>query len=124
MNKPLPRLLFRWFVNSLGLWAAAWLFARVSYEGGAPTLIIAGFILSIVNGLLKPLLVVLSLPAILLSLGLFMLVINGFLILLMSWLYPSFQIDGLWAALLAGIVIALVNYIVTLIIEDKGSTPS
>ena len=119
MSKPFSRLAFRWFVNSLGLWVAAGVFDKINYNNRIATIIIAGLILSIINALIKPLIVILSLPAILFSLGLFMFVINGFMVYLLSKLYPSFEVGSFLSAMLAGMVIGLVNYLVTVIIEDK-----
>jgi putative membrane protein len=113
----LMRFLIRWFVSSLGLWiAAGFLGGRLSYGGSIGVIIVAGIVLSILNILIKPFLVLISLPAILLSLGLFMIVINGLTVFLTSKLYPSLQLTSFWAAIFAGIVIGLVNYLVTLII--------
>jgi putative membrane protein len=68
--------------------------------------------------LLKPLLIFLSIPAILISLGLFMLVVNGLLILITSWLYSSLYVKNLGVAIIAGIIIGLVNYLVSRVLED------
>ncbi|PID31922.1 hypothetical protein CR970_03500 [Candidatus Saccharibacteria bacterium] len=116
----MKRFAMRWFVSSLGLWIAAGLLGaeRIAYDGMA-AIIIAGLVLAVVNGIIKPLVVILSLPAILFTLGLFMLVINGFMVMLASWLYGGLQVTNLWAAVLAGMVIGLVNYLVNVILEDR-----
>ena len=113
------RFLIRWLISSLGLWVAGMLFAGVNYTGGTRAILISGLVLAIVNAVIRPLVVILSLPAILFTLGLFMVVINGFTVLLASWVYPSLQISSFWAAILAGIVIGLVNYLVTAILEGR-----
>ncbi len=111
------RFLVRWFVCSLGLWiAAGFLGGRLNYGGSFEVIVIAGIVLAILNILIKPFLILVSLPAILLTLGLFMIVINGLTVFLTSKLYPSLQLSSFWAAIVAGIVIGLVNYLVTLII--------
>jgi putative membrane protein len=116
----LARLLIRWLVCSLGLWiAAALLGGRIDYGSKMGVIIIAGLILAIANAIIKPLLILLSLPAVLLTLGLFIIVINGLMVLLVSALYPSLQVNGFGSAVLAGIVIGLVNYLVTAILESK-----
>ncbi len=79
----------------------------------------SGLILALINSVIKPLVVLLSLPAILLTLGLFMIVINGFSVLLASWLYDPLHIENFWTAMLAGVIIGLVNYLVTAILEAK-----
>lgn len=121
MKRPfLYRFLLRWLVSSLGLWiAAALLGSSISYGGSAGVIVIAGLVLAIFNTILKPIIIVLSLPAILLTLGIFMLVVNGFTVYLVSRLYPSLHIASFWAAIFAGIVIGLVNYLVTAILEDN-----
>ncbi len=117
---PLSRFIIRWFVCSLGLWmAAGFLAQKITYDSGLGVVIVAGMILAIVNVIIKPLVVILSLPAILFSLGLFMIVINGLMVLFVSWVYPPLEVDNFGAAMLAGMVIGLVNYLVTTILEEK-----
>ncbi len=116
---PFTRFAIRWFVCSLGLWIAAGLLGqRITFQGSG-IIIIAGLLLAIVNIIIKPFIVILSLPAILFSLGLFMIVINGLMVLLVSWLYEPLQVNNFGAAMLAGMVIGLVNYLVTTILEEK-----
>lgn len=120
MKKPFSRFLIRWFVCSLGLWiAAALLGDRINYGQSSGVIIISGLILAVVNAIIKPLVILLSLPAILFSLGLFMIVINGFMVILVSKLYSSLHVTNFGAAMLAGMVIGLVNYLVTTILEEK-----
>ncbi|HEY1835472.1 MAG TPA: phage holin family protein [Candidatus Saccharimonadales bacterium] len=115
---PLYRLLVRWVVCSLGLWIAAGLLgSRVTYESRIGVIIVAGLVLAIVNAIIRPIIIILSLPAILFSLGLFMIVINGFTVFLASKLYTPLHVTNFWAAMLAGIIIGLVNYLVTTILE-------
>ena len=114
------RFLLRWFVNGLGLWLAARLFTdSISLTGGFAALAGGGFVLSIVNAFIKPLIVVLSLPAILLSLGLFMVVVNGFTVLIAAYFYEPLEISGLGVAVLAGLIIGLVNYALSTLVEDR-----
>jgi len=117
----LPKFLIRWLVCSLGLWIAAAIVGTdgIDYGGRAKVIVIAGLVLAIINMFIRPIVVVLSLPAILLSLGLFMIVINGLMIMLVGKLYSSLHIGNFWAAVLAGIVIGLVNYLVTAILEER-----
>ncbi len=118
-QKPLTRFLIRWLVCSLGLWiAAGFLSSSISYQSEIHVIIIAGLILAIINVIVKPLLIILSLPAILLSLGLFMIIINGLTVFIASKLYTPLHITNFWAAVFAGMVIGLVNYLVTAILED------
>jgi putative membrane protein len=119
MKNPFGRFLVRWFVCSLGLWiAAGFLDGRITYNSRLGVIIVSGFILAIINSVIRPFAVLLSLPALLFSLGLFMIVINGLMVLLASALYKPLQVTSFGAAMLAGVVIGLVNYLVTTIIED------
>jgi len=121
MNKgPLYRLLVRWVVCSVGLWIAAEVLGSgITYESRLGVIIIAGLVLAIINAILRPVIIILSLPAILFSLGLFMIVINGFTVYLASKLYHPLHVTNFWAAMLAGIIIGLVNYLVTAILEKR-----
>ncbi|MEK7561595.1 MAG: phage holin family protein [Patescibacteria group bacterium] len=114
------KLLIRWFVSVLGLWVAASLLggSRLSIGAGLGTAAGAGLFLALVNMALKPILVILSFPAIIFSLGLFMLVLNGFLILIASWLYRPLYVKNLGVAIVAGIIVGLVNFLVSKVLED------
>jgi putative membrane protein len=119
MKRPFSRFLVRWFVCALGLWVAAGLLGeRISYDSRLRVIIIAGLLLALVNMVIKPVVVILSLPAILFSLGLFIIVINGLMVMLVSALYPPLEISSFGVAMLAGMVIGLVNYLVTTILEE------
>lgn len=116
----LSRFLFRWFVSSLGLWIAAGLLGdSIDYKGRLGVIVISGLILATVNTIVKPIVVIFTLPAILFSLGLFMIVINGLMVVLASKLYEPLHITSFWSAMLAGMIIGLVNYLVLTILEDR-----
>jgi len=110
----------RWLVSTLGLWIAAALLGpeRLSVNGSWSTLLIAGLVLALVNMVLKPILVILSIPAIILSVGLFMLVVNGFIVLIVSWLYDPLYVKNLGVAIIAGLVIGLVNFLTTRVLKE------
>jgi putative membrane protein len=113
----------RWLVCALGLWIAAGILGdSVSYGNHITAVIVGGLILALINAVLRPLLVLLSLPALLLTLGLFMLVINGLTVWLASVLYSPLQIKNFWAAIATGVIIGLVNYLVTAILEERGES--
>ncbi len=119
ITHPITRFALRWFVSSLGLWiAAGFLDQSISFDSAA-AIVVAGLILAIINVFIKPILVIFSLPAILLTLGLFMLIVNGVTVFLASKLYAPLHITSFWAAVFAGIVIGLVNYLVSAILEEK-----
>lgn len=119
MRSPVSRFGIRWFVCSLGLWIAAGLLSGgINYDERLVVIVMAGFVLAIVNTLIKPFVVLLSLPAILFSLGLFMIVVNGLMVMLASVIYKPLEVSGFGAAMLAGVIIGVVNYLVTTIIEE------
>lgn len=110
----------RWGASALGLWIAVALLGaeRLSVGDSWTTVVAAGFFLALVNMALKPILVLLSFPVIILSLGLFMLVVNGLLILIASWLYDPLFVKNFGVAIVAGVIVGLVNYLVSRIFKD------
>ena len=114
------KFVLRWLLNFLGLWAAAELMTgSIDYNDKLRVLVIAALIFSIVNAVIRPLVILLSLPAIVLTLGLFTLVINAFMLYLVTKIYPSFQLRSFWTAVLATIIIWIVNYLLTELLEPK-----
>ncbi len=120
-KKRSSRFIVRWIVCSIGLWLAAALVGsdKLSFNNKISAVIIPGLVLALVNTLIKPLVVFLSLPAVLLSLAIFLVVINGFMVLIAAQLYSDLHVESFGVAIVAGIVIGLTNFFVTAIIEDK-----
>lgn len=121
MTKQILIFVSRLIANALGLWLAV-LMGVLTINGGLKSIIISAFILAILNAVIKPLLIIFTLPLIALSLGFFLVVINGLLVYLLSVFYGNINIDNFVMAMLAGIIIGLVNYIVTILYErlDKS----
>ena len=94
------------------------LLGKVSGDYDAGTFFLAGFIFSIINAVLKPILTILSLPAILLSLGLFTLVVNGFVVWVSLLLAPNISMS-FWNAIVAGAILSLLNYTITSLANEK-----
>ena len=117
------RFILRWLVNFLGLWAAAELLGgRIDYDAKIQVLIVAALIFSLVNAFIRPIIVLLSLPAIVLTLGLFTFIVNAFMLYLVTVFYPRFQVDSFWAAVGAAVIIWIVNYLLTDLLEPKRET--
>lgn len=108
----LKRILFAWLVNFIGLWVAAQLFVgRIQYDDRIGVLIIAALVFGIVNALIRPLVVLLSLPAIVLTLGVFTLFVNAAMLFVTSFFYPTFKIEHWTTAIGTVIIVWLVNYL-------------
>ena len=114
-QKPYLKFGLRWLASSLGLWLASGILGehRVSVGDSVRTIVIAGLFLALVNMALKPLLIFLSIPALIVSLGLFMLVVNGVLIMIAGWLYDGLFVKNFGAAVLAGVIVGIVNIFVS-----------
>ena len=105
-------LLLRWIGNSLAILFAAWLFDGVDVSTTQDAFI-AGAVLGIVNTIVRPVLVILTLPATILTLGLFYFVVSGFCLWLTSYFLAGFEVHGLLTTILAAILISLVSTAIT-----------
>ncbi len=112
------RALIQIVLNGLGLLVAAYLVPGVHYSGGFLQLLLAGAVIGLINLLVKPVVTLLSLPFIVLTLGLFFLVINGAMLYLAAALLPGLEVAGCGAAILGGLVMALFNWVVAAIRAD------
>ena len=115
LNNPLLRFLVFWGVNTLSLWVADDLFDGISFAT-PQSLFIAGLLLGVVNTLLKPLLLILTLPLSILTLGVFVLVVNALMLLLVAWLVPGFMVDGFWSGFWVAIFVSVFSFILNSLI--------
>jgi putative membrane protein len=104
------RLVIAWAINAAALWVADALFSGVRIHGWWAYIIGAG-VLGIANTVIKPVLTLVTLPLIILTLGLFLLVINIAMLALAEWIAPNFSIDGFWAYVGTVVIVWLVNWI-------------
>jgi putative membrane protein len=111
--------ILRGLIAALGLWAASEMFDGIVINS-AMTLIIAGLLLGVVNAIVRPIAVVLSLPALLLTVGLFLLVINAAMLGLVALVLPGFKIYGFWTAVGGAIVVSLVSWVASWFIGSRG----
>src|SRR2546425_3905531 len=102
--------LYRLVITVLGLWAASAIVPGVGFRSW-PTLLIAALLLGIVNAVVRPILLFLTFPITILTLGLFILVVNGISLKLVAWLLPGFTLSGLGAAILGSIVVGLTSWL-------------
>jgi putative membrane protein len=111
--------LFRLLITALGLWLAATIVPGVAIKGWA-ALLAAALVLGIVNAVIRPVILVLTLPLTVLTLGLFILVVNGISLYLVAWLVPGFSLSGLGAAILASIVVGLTGWLASTFVGGSG----
>ncbi|OGI95205.1 hypothetical protein A2917_00950 [Candidatus Nomurabacteria bacterium RIFCSPLOWO2_01_FULL_42_17] len=102
------KILIHWLVAAVAILISAYVLPGVHVTGLVAALVLA-LVLGIINAFLRPLLVVLTLPVTILTLGLFVFVINGFLVMLAASIVPGFTVDSFWWALVFGIVLAIVS---------------
>ncbi|MDB5748017.1 MAG: hypothetical protein JWP72_2865 [Massilia sp.] len=116
------RLLLTWLINAAALMALPYLMHSVSVTN-VGTALTAALVLGLVNTLIRPLLVLLTLPVTLLSMGLFILVINAILFWLVSTLIEGFEVAGFWSAFLAAILYSVISWALsTLLLSKDGNS--
>jgi putative membrane protein len=115
-------LVLHWLLNAAALWAAAWLLPGLDFSGTLVDLLLVAAVFGIVNSLLKPILTVLTCPLIVVTLGLFTLVINALMLLVTGWLSTrwdlGFTVSGFWAAFWGGLVVGLVSLILSMALPE------
>jgi len=111
MLENLTPYLVHWGITALSLWVASHIFDGLKFDSTS-SLIISALLLGFANAIIKPLLIVLTLPLTLLTFGLFLLVINAMMILLVAWLVKGFKVSSFWTAFFASIFIALLSLVI------------
>jgi putative membrane protein len=111
MLNNLTPFLVHWAITALSLWVASYVFSGIKFEGFA-SLAVSALLLGFANAIVKPLLIVLTLPLTAVTFGLFLLVINALMILLVSWLVRGFKVSGFWTALFASIFISVLSFVI------------
>ena len=105
----LRRLVIRFAVNAAALYVAAWALPGVTYGDEWATVLVAAAVFTLVNAWVKPVVTVLSIPFIVLTLGLFYFLVNVLMLYVTDWLVGNFDIESLGAAVLAAIIVSVVN---------------
>lgn len=122
MKKQFSVFLIRWLLNSFGLWLAVRLlgtgYAPVQIDNSFAVFLLAGLIFSIINSVLRPIVIILAIPAILITLGLFTFIVNGLMVYISLKLAPSLQMT-FWHSVLTGIILSLINYVVSSLLEIR-----
>ncbi len=114
----MKNFLIRLLVNALALSAAAWLVGGIQLSGGYGDIALVALIFGIVNAVLKPVLIFFSLPFILLTLGVFALIVNGVMLLITAGLTDHLAVSGIGSAVLGSVVISVVTMVLGRALED------
>ena len=121
------RLLLRLVANAAALAIATWILSDITLTGSSTlsqvvTLLIVALIFGVLNAIIKPIFALVTIPLLLLTLGLFLIVINACMLLLTSWLAGLFDlgwdVDGFWTAVLGAIIISIVSFILNVFLPD------
>jgi putative membrane protein len=123
------RFLLRLLVNAAALAVATWLISGITLTGTDTTdrvisLLIVALIFGVINAIIKPIFKLVTLPLVLLTLGLFLIVINALLLMLTSWLSGEFglgwTVDGFWPAVWGSVIISIVSFLLNAFVPDKN----
>jgi len=113
------RLLLQWLVNALALVALPYIFTSITVDSFVTALVVA-LVLGLINTLIRPLLVILTLPVTIVTLGLFIFVINGLLFWAVGSFVPGFHVAGFWSGVFGAIVYSLISWALSALIPKKS----
>lgn len=110
---------FRLLITAIGLWAASKIVPGVQINGWG-NLLVAALLLGIVNAVIRPVILILTLPLTVLTLGLFILVVNGISLAVVAWLMPGFTLSGLGSAILGSVIVGLTSWFASTFVGGSG----
>ena len=116
-------VLVRWLVNALGLFLISYIIRGIEVDGFLPALIAAA-LLGLINAILRPLIILITLPINILTLGLFTFLINGFLLYVVGEVVRGFHVSGFWPAVFGAFILSLLSGLVTALIGREGKIRS
>ena len=117
-------LAFGWASNLLAIWVASLIFDGVSYDGKFWVLAVAALVFLFANAIIRPIVIILTLPAVILTLGILLLFINAFMLWITDKIVPTFEVSGFWTYLGAAVIIWLVNLMVHGIFRPEKRYPT
>ena len=112
------RLLLAWVINAVALLALPYVFSGI-HVASFTNAMVAALVLGLINALIRPILILLTLPATILTLGLFIFVINGLLFWAVGSFMPGFKVGGFWAGVFGAIVYSLISWALSALIPKK-----
>lgn len=114
--------LAHWGITALSLWLAGFIFHGISFSS-KKSLFVSALLLGFANAVIRPIVIILTIPLTLISFGFFLLVINALMMLLVSSLVPGFKISGFWTAFFASILVTFLSLFVGMFIFQSGEYP-
>jgi putative membrane protein len=114
--------LIRWIINTVGIVIVAHLMPGIDVDGLLPA-VVAGLVLGVMNAIVRPVLVILTLPITLLTLGLFLLVINGLMLSLVAALVEGFHVAGFWSAFFGALLLSLIGWATSSLVYERDAIP-
>jgi putative membrane protein len=121
MIQNLTPFLLHWAVITFALWLASHVFSGIKFAG-VGSLLASALLLGIANTIIRPILIVLTLPLTVLTLGLFLLVINALMMKLVAWLVHGFKLSGFWTAFFASIFVSILSFLIELFVAGDITT--
>jgi putative membrane protein len=115
----MQNLIIRLFVNAVALWVAARLVGGIDLVGEFWPILLVAAVFGIVNALIRPVMLLLSLPLLILTLGLFTLVVNALMLMLTAWLVDALTVAGFWPALWGSLLISIVSFLFSILLPDR-----
>lgn len=115
----MQNLIIRLFVNAVALWVAARLVPGIELSGEFGPVLLVAAVFGLVNALIRPFILLLSLPFVILTLGLFTLVINALMLMLTAWLMAPLTVSGFGAAFLGSVLISILSMLFSIVLPDK-----
>ncbi|HVN87777.1 MAG TPA: phage holin family protein [Candidatus Binatia bacterium] len=112
-------LILRWVLTAFALWLTSQLIPGI-HVGGPGAAFFAALVLGVLNAFLRPLVLFLTLPINLVTLGLFTLIVNGFILWLTSEVVVGFQVHGFWSAVGGALMLSLISFALNLFVSDSG----
>ncbi|TVP59709.1 MAG: phage holin family protein [Gemmatimonadales bacterium] len=117
----MQNLIIRIFVNAVALWVAAQVVGGIELAGEFWPVILVAAVFGLVNALIKPILLLLSLPLLVITLGLFTIVVNALMLMLTAALVGALTVEGFWAAILGSLLISVVSFLFSVILPEPSS---
>ena len=112
--------LIRWAVSALALWVATRIIPGIVFDGGPWNLFLVALLFGVLNAVVRPILKFFSIPALIVTLGLFIFVLNALCFWLVSAVVPGYHVAGFWPALGGALVVSVMSWVATAFVSDRG----